>query len=79
MKPPRRATDLRELGRQTQTRLILGGLALLFIVGGGLIWLIYGRSAAALGIGCMAFGLLPVLAIWAILQVLDWVSREREE
>ncbi len=43
--------DLREYTRNTQTRLIIGFLALAFLVGVGLIYLFYGKEAALLGSG----------------------------
>jgi hypothetical protein len=56
--------------RQTQVRLLLGGLVILIVVGGGLVWAFYGQRAALAALGCMAgaaglFGLL-----WLILWVL---------
>ncbi len=38
--------DLREYSKQTNIRLALGAFLLLFIVGVGLIWFIYGGNAA---------------------------------
>lgn len=61
--------DLRRYARSTQWRLALGGLALLGLVGGGLIWAIWGPAAATLGLLCAALGLLPIvliaLGLWA--------------
>ncbi len=68
--------DLRGYARQTRTRLILGGLALFFIVGEGLIFLIYGPAAAVTGLICMGAGLLPVILVIVVLQVLDWVVKK---
>lgn len=59
------ARDLRRYAGQTTTRLVLGGIALLFLVGDGLIYLIYGREAALLGFFCLLAGLSPLLLIWA--------------
>ncbi len=71
--PPR---DLRAYARGTQARLILGALLLLFTVGGGLIWAVYGREAAGLAAICVAAGLAPVLLIFLWLAVVDWASRK---
>jgi hypothetical protein len=56
--------------RQTQVRLLLGGLVILVVVGGGLIWTFYGPGAALTALGCMsgAVGLFGLL--WLILWVL---------
>jgi len=67
--------DLRKYAQQTNLRLLLGGLMLLFIVGGGLIWLFYGRNAAIIGLICLVFGLLPIIIIWLFLSFLDWFTR----
>jgi TM2 domain-containing membrane protein YozV len=67
--------DLRQYARQTNTRLILGGIALLLVVGDGLIYLIYGREAAAMGLVCLLAGLSPLLLIWLALEVIGWIAR----
>jgi len=59
--------DLRKYTSQTTTRLIFGGLLILFIIGDGLILLIYGREAALMGLICLIAGLLPVVLIWGVL------------
>ena len=48
--------DLREYAKQTNVRLALGAFILLFVVGVGLIWLIYGENAAGLGFDMFACG-----------------------
>jgi protein-S-isoprenylcysteine O-methyltransferase Ste14 len=63
--------------RQTQARLIVGGLLILLGIGGGLVWLIYGRSAAMTAVVCLlaAAGILGLL--WLILTLLErWVKEE---
>lgn len=67
--------DLRKYARQTTTRLVLGGLLILFVVGTGLIYLIYGREAAILGTICLIAGLSPLVLIWLALEILDWIVR----
>jgi len=69
------ARDLRRYARQTNTRLIVGGVLLLFVVGDGLIYLIYGPEAALLGMICLVAGLSPLLLIWLALTVVEWISR----
>lgn len=68
--------DLRRYTRQTNLRLIIGGLLLLFGVGGGLIYIIYGRDAAIFGLLCLAAGLLPVIIIVVILRLLEWIAKK---
>jgi hypothetical protein len=67
--------DLRRYARQTQVRLILGALFLLFIVGDGLIYFIYGPAAALTGFLCLLGGLLPVALVILALAILDWIAR----
>lgn len=71
--------DLRRYARQTNTRLIAGGLLLLFIVGDGLIYIFLGREAAVLGFLCLVAGLAPLLLIWLILTGIGWLARRADE
>ena len=68
--------DLRRYTRQTNIRLILAGLFLLFIVGDGLIYLIYGRGAALMGLLCLLAGLTPVALTLLALSLLGWVTKK---
>ena len=77
MKKDRRSFDPRRHWQQTQGRLIVAGLALLIIVGGGLVWLLYGNVAAFSAVACLlvAVGLVGVL--WLILTLLEkWVEED---
>ena len=67
--------DLREYAKQTNLRLALGALILLFVVGVGLIWLIYGEGAAGLGFICVLTALFPVILILLILLAMEWIIR----
>ncbi|MCD4672324.1 MAG: hypothetical protein K8R77_06655 [Anaerolineaceae bacterium] len=71
--------DLRKYAKQTNTRLVIGGILLLLFVGGGLILLIYGPGAATTGILCIVAGLLPILLIFLILTLLDWIVKKGNE
>jgi hypothetical protein len=74
------SSDLQKYSRQTIFRLVVGVLAILFIIGGGLIYLIYGAAPAAFGLLCLGGALLPVVAISAILKLFEWiVNRYREQ
>jgi hypothetical protein len=70
-----RAFSPRRHWQQTQTRLIIGGMLILLLVGGGLVWVIYGRASATTAVACLlavsgVFGLL-----WLILALLErWVK-----
>ena len=72
--PDRPPTNLRGHRGRTDRNLLIGFFALLFIVGGGLIWVLYGSGAAALGIGCMAVGAVLAGLVLAITLGLQWLS-----
>ena len=65
--------DLRKYTKQTNVRLILGAFILLFIVGVGLIWLIYGGQAAGMGLMCLMAAVFPVILILLIFLFIDWI------
>lgn len=67
--------DLRKYAQQTDRRLIGGGLLILFVVGDGLIYLIYGRQAAVAGLFCLLIGLIPLVLIWISLALISWLVR----
>jgi hypothetical protein len=67
--------DLRKYIRQTNFRLILGALVLLFVVGDGLIYLFYGSSAAVMGLICLLAGMTPVVLVVLIILLLDWITK----
>ena len=67
--------DLRKYMRDTNVRLIVGALLLLFIIGDGLIWLIYGAGAAVMGLLCILAALVPVVLILLLLGLSDWIVK----
>jgi len=67
--------DLRSYARQTTTRLIVGGVIVLFVIGIGLIYLIYGQAAALSGLMCMGIGLFPVALILIVFAILEAVVK----
>lgn len=67
--------DLRQYARQTNIRLAIGGVLLLFLLGGGLIYLIWGPSAAVTGLICLGAGMLPLVTILVVFWVMDWVVK----
>jgi len=68
-------SNLRKYAQSTTFRLVVGFLVLLFVVGDGLIYLLYGRRAALLGLLCLSAGMVPVLGVviffWISKQILD--------
>jgi hypothetical protein len=71
--------DLRKYARSTTIRLVLGALVLLFIVGDGLIALIYGRQAGLFALVCTGIGLLPLALIAAWLWLLGKIARKLDD
>lgn len=65
--------DLRKYARQTNVRLGAGAFVLLFVVGLGLIYVIYGAGAAMTGFLCLLAGLSPLVLIVLALELLDWI------
>jgi hypothetical protein len=75
MKKQQRSFDPRRHGNETQVRLLLGGLSIVATVGGGLVWALYGLSAAVTAVLCLlvAAGFLGLL--WLLLTLLEsWVK-----
>ncbi|HLF88516.1 MAG TPA: hypothetical protein VI451_06205 [Anaerolineales bacterium] len=72
--------DLRRYARQTNFRLLIGALLILFVVGLGLIYLFYGPGGLITGLLCMLGGLAPIVLIVFALWVMDWlVKRANQE
>ena len=70
--------DLREFAKQTNIRLAIGAFVLLFGVGIGLIYFIYGPGAAGVGLLCLLGSLVPIALIMLALYGIDWfVKRAR--
>ena len=67
--------DLRKYSKETNIRLALGAFILLFVVGVGLIWVIYGQGAAGMGLLCLLAALLPVILILGIFIGMEWILR----
>jgi hypothetical protein len=68
--------DLRRYARSTTTRLIVGALILLFVVGDGLVAVIYGRQAALFALMCTGAGLLPLVLIAGLLWFMGRIARK---
>ncbi len=67
--------DLRSYQKNTIFRLIVGGFLIVFVVGDGLIFLIYGPQAAVSGLLCIGGGMLPIFLIMVFLWVIDRVVK----
>lgn len=60
-------------------RLVLGGLAIVLIVGNVLIWIFYGGEAVRMSLLCMGVVLVPGLLIAGILAVMGWIVRKERD
>jgi hypothetical protein len=58
---------------QTNFRLILGGILLVFLVGDGLILIFMGKQAALTGLLCLLMAMAPVLMTGFVLWLMSWV------
>jgi hypothetical protein len=67
--------DLRDYAKQTNLQLALGAFVLLFAVGLGLIWLIYGRGAAIFGLLCLLGAFVPIGLILLVFYGMDWILK----
>ena len=67
--------DLREYAKQTNIRLAVGAFLLLFIIGVGLIWLIYGGGAAGMAFTCLLAALVPVILILFVFLTIEWILK----
>ena len=67
--------DLRKYMKDTNTQIAIGATLLLFIVGDGLIWWIYGAGAALMGLLCMLGAFVPSGLIFLLLNLSDWIVK----
>jgi hypothetical protein len=67
--------DVRRYMKDTNVRLVIGALLVLFIVGDGLIWLIYGFGAAVMGLVCILGAFVPIALILLLLKLSDWILK----
>ncbi|HDD60951.1 MAG: hypothetical protein DRI65_07345 [Chloroflexota bacterium] len=70
--------DLREYTKNTKARLLIGFIALIFLVGDGLILLFYGKEAGIFGLVCMLGALVPVLLVIIFLVIADKVVKKNQ-
>lgn len=67
--------DLRKYARDSNVRMAAGAFVLLFVIGIGLIWAIYGQGAAGMGFLCLLAALLPVVLILAVFLAIEWILK----
>jgi len=70
--------DLRAYARTTTARLIAGGVLVLLVVGGALVYAIYGPGALASALLCIGLGLAPVALVMLAIAGIDSVRRRAD-
>ena len=71
--------DLRKYVKETNVRILIGAFLLLFIIGIGLIWLIYGFGAAVSAFLCLLGAFVPIALIFIALYGLDWIVKRAND
>jgi protein-S-isoprenylcysteine O-methyltransferase Ste14 len=71
----RKPTDRRETRRREQRRLFWAVVTFIVVGGSVAIALAYGARAVALGLGCLLVGVGILGLLWAILSLMERVSR----
>jgi hypothetical protein len=71
--------DLRQYARQTNVQLAVGAFLLLFVLGLGLIYFIYGPAAALSGLLCLLGSLVPIGLILLALYGIDWIVKRENK
>lgn len=71
-------SNLSKYASQTKFRLVIWFIAILFIIGLGLIWWFYGSNAALLGFLCLLGTGIPVGLIAMFLFGLDQAVKRKE-
>ena len=70
--------DLRKYTKDTRTRLVVGFLLLVFLVGDGLIFLFYGKESGLFALVCTLGALIPVLLVILFLGIADRIVKKNE-
>lgn len=71
-----RGFNARRFARRGDVQMVTGFFVLLFVVGGGLIWLFYGLGPALMGIACMVGGMLSFLLLYGLVWLLGYWAGE---
>lgn len=71
--------DLRKYVKETNVRILIGAFLLLFIIGVGLIWLIYGFRVAVSAFLCLLGAFVPIALIFIALYGLDWIVKRAND
>ncbi len=73
---PQREFNSRKYQGQIERELIFGGIVITIVLGGGLIWLIWGQTTFFAAMGCFVGALGLVALIWLFLKGIEIISRD---
>ena len=62
--------------RSTESQLIIGGFLIVLLLGGGLAWLLFGRTVALIAGGIMVGGMILLAVLWLALRLLESWARD---
>ena len=62
--------------RSTEGHLIIGGFLIVLLLGGGLAWLLFGRTVALIAGGIMVGGMILLAVLWLALRLLESWARD---
>ncbi|MBC7235270.1 MAG: hypothetical protein H5T69_05470 [Chloroflexi bacterium] len=75
-RPP---TDLRRYRAQTEKRLLVGGMLIMFLIGGGLLLWLFDLRALLGAWLCLAGGVGLIALLLGILKLMEWWSASGRE
>jgi hypothetical protein len=61
--------------RSTESQLIIGGFLIFLVLGGGLAWLLFGRTVALIAGGIMVGGMVLLAVLWLVIHLLESWAR----
>ncbi len=78
MREPKRnpPTDLRRHRARTDRDLVLGGVGVVLVVGGALIYLLWGLSTMLAAFACFAGIVVLGLVLWLVLRLIEWAGAD---
>ncbi|MHB1132720.1 MAG: hypothetical protein ACYC4L_10080 [Chloroflexota bacterium] len=77
--PPRRPWRVERHHRQTESRLVLGGFAVLVLLGGGLVWQLYGPLPGLIAVAIILGAGLVFALLLLLLRALDAWARSSSD
>ncbi len=77
--PAEKPTNYRAMRRRTERNLIIGSFVIMFVVGGGLIALLWGVDAMLQSWLCIGGGALLLFVFVIVFRMLAIISRSKDE